>query len=88
MNAGAMAYGPILFPMKEHLEQLKLPLRMELNGLITEIKSILGSDVANINESINNLLPQIFNIRIKSIQWIIKYEEGQSDIEDIRCVQI
>jgi hypothetical protein len=82
MNAQAVTYSPIFFLMKEHLEQLNLPLRMEFNGLIAEIKSILHSDVLNLNNSIEGLLPQIFNIRIKSIKWIIE-EEGQLDIKNL-----
>lgn len=82
MNPGAIAYSPIFFLMKEHLEQLKLPLRMEFNGLITEIRSILDDDELNLNDSIKSLLPQIFNIRIKSIHWIIE-DEGHLDLKNI-----
>ena len=51
---------------------------MEFNGLIAEIKSVLDKNPTELAQEIEELLPQVFDIRLKSLKWIDEIEQVDS----------
>jgi hypothetical protein len=91
MSSGALAYSPIFFLIKEHVEKVNLPLRMKLHGLITESIELLKQQPADLRPSLELLIPQLFDIRIQAIKWLssdageINFTEMYEEIyEDLR----
>lgn len=91
MASGALAYSPIFFLIKEHLEEVNLPLRMKLHGLIVESIGLLKKPHTELRPSLNLLISQLFDIRIQAVKWLskdgeeINFDELYEDIyEDIR----
>lgn len=75
MPSGALAYSPIFFLIKEHLEEVNLPLRMKLHGLIIESSELLKREPSQLRPSLDLLISQLFDIRIQAMKWLSKDDE-------------
>ncbi|MEQ8469705.1 MAG: hypothetical protein RIC35_00890 [Marinoscillum sp.] len=75
MTSGALAYSPIFFLIKEHLEEVNLPLRMKLHGLIIELTDLLKRQPSELRPSMDLLISQLFDIRIQAMKWLSRNDE-------------
>ncbi|PBQ33904.1 hypothetical protein CNR22_19645 [Sphingobacteriaceae bacterium] len=80
MLATAKNIDVFCLQMKNHFEELDHPLQKEVSGLLDSIKRIVGSS-SPIKKHVISALPQIFNLRIKGMIWLI--EEGELDFSNI-----
>jgi hypothetical protein len=71
MIATAKNFDVVCFELKNHYSQLENPLKKEVDKLLTEVKEIVTSG-KQIKPLLDNLLKDIFNLRIKAIKWLLK----------------
>ena|ERR1035437_3151444 len=74
MIARTQNFDVICLELRNHIPQLESPLKKDLNKLLTDIKGIITSD-KKIKPSIDAILNQIFNLRIKAIKWLLEEDE-------------
>src|SRR5437764_13627 len=67
-------YDIICLQMRNYLPRLETPLKKEMNQLLAQFRSALASG-KSIKPGLDNLLPHIFNFRIKAIKWLMEDEE-------------
>ena len=71
MIATAKNFDVVCFELRNHYPQLDNPLKKDVNKLLTQVKEIVTSG-KKIKPSVDNLLKDIFNLRIKAIKWLLE----------------